>query len=286
MKRLIIWALAFLLLFLCSCENGNQKNASDNVPTESVIVSNGENLPVAQINEQIQRVFNDSLYYGEYEWGQQQNGINITYDLYLIHNPSQPYYGENADMLYLQTVDLLHPSTTSDCPLYYAFGIMLTPRGLQSEFCYVGPVEDGASHYLNQQLPAPIGRYTMSIEQIKEPTPYEHSDQWRVQAEKAIMAFMDQNNLYAIPEYNLKQGNYAVYVEDFSNSDQTAEIVFVHEDGSVYTGEYLSVNSIYDNEAANLNRISPVEEPEDQSFSEYLKKLEKHSALVMEYRVE
>lgn len=283
MRRIIL--LLCLLLLLCSCDNTKNEEFSNIATTEPTIVIEGHEISVVQINNQIQRVFNDMLYYRGDEWTQQQNGMKITYDLYLIQDPSQPYYGDNTNMLYLQTIDLQHPSATIDCPLYYAFGIMVTQDGLQSEFCYEGPIKEGSDYYLSQQLPEPIGRYTICIEQVQEPTPYDHSAQWKTQTEQAIQLFMDQNNLYADPEDNLKPGQYMVYIEDFSCNDQHARIFFVHEDQTVYTGDYRFVQHIQENGAANISRITPVECPMDRTFSEYLTKVKKHAALTIQYSV-
>ena len=50
-------------------------------------------------------------------------------------------------------------------------------------------------------------------------------------------------------------------------------------------GEYRFVNDIQEDQAANLNRIRPEEDPTSQSFVEYLEKIKNNSVLVMEYSI-
>ncbi len=269
-------ALLTLMIVMSGCE-GNETTAFPDA-----IEVNDQSISVAEVNSGIETIFNNALYY--YEDGQLSQFLNkkLEYELFFI--PST----ETAALprVYMIVTNVKHPLSTEQTPLLYKFGIQISKYGLQSDFCeqsYVQQEKENGVSFPEETIY--LGQHSMCISQIVQPVYEEMTDQWKKQAETALRLYMDDNNFYSQAEKNLQAGKYQVFIQGFTKSDVDTTVVFVHESGQIYLGEYYFVHSISDKVPADLNKVELVEDIDPQ-FMAYLDKLRLTAALTMEYQVE
>ena len=269
-----------LIVVLSGCNCTTTDITHNSTPFPAVITVDHRTFSVTEIAHGVESAFHTELYY--YSNGQLSFVLRkpIEYELYFSPNsvtslPQVSVIITNAE----------HPLSSTESPKLYKFGVKITHHGLQSYFCeqsFVDPrksreafLPEGTQH---------LGNFSMYINEIAPPTHEKMSDNWKQSAEFAIRLYMDNNNFCTDVDENLKPGKYHVYIQGFSESDQDSTIVFVHENGQIYQGQYYFVHSISEGTPADLNHVELLENI-DYEFTDYLNKLRLHAALHMEYFV-
>lgn len=312
-----------LSLVICSCKNVNTSvngetadfsNNDATVSTESEIndnttvldvksiVVNGTTFSVQQINDGIKNAFNNSLYYhgklySDFLDANVDLVLNkgIEYDLFYAPEFVYEYSltGDAQTLLpevIMVITNMEYPVSIDGTTQLYMYGIVVTEQGFQTDFNSISPIPKGEKYnFLYNREAIPLGTYTMCISEITQPLHEKMSDEWKIQTEEAIRMYMDANDFYINKEMNLLPGEYHIYVEGFSKSDVHSEIVFEHENGNIYMGEFYFVHNYYEGKLANLNKVQLVEingSVEEAYYADYLGKLLENSPLVMEYTIQ
>ena len=197
-----------------------------------------------------------------------------------------PTHDTSFPKVYIVTTNVEHPISTEQEFELCGFAIQLTEYGLQSYFYMQFPIAP-QENYLDA-LPVGtvyLGHHSMKMSQITQPVHQKMSDRWKQHAETAIRLYMDKNNFYVVEDNkNLQTGKYNIYIQGFSESDVDSTIVFEHENGSIYVGQYYFVHSISGENPADLNHVELVEDT-NADFIEYLHRLKRNAALCMQYSV-
>ena len=278
-KSKYVLILFVFVYILNGCKGiGKYPNDDAGVVIDSVKVNN-TNISVENINNEIMQVFNNALYYQPDGLFSQFRDTPVEYELYFVPDSDVV----SLPKIYLIVTNKEHPLSDSQSSKRYKFGISLTENGLQSDFCeqsYVNVQSNWSTSVPEEAIY--LGHYTMQINKIVQPIYEEMSDSWKRNAETAIRFYMDKNDFYSKKDKNLQPGKYKVYVRGFYESDADSVIVFEHENGSVYLGQYYFVHHIPDGIPANLNHVELVKNA-DSEFEEYLRRLKLTTVLHMEY---
>lgn len=289
--------IVLLVLLLCGCQSDktdstNSSTQSEPLPFQYITVD-GVSISVDQINVQIKNTFNTQLFYGGFFGSGSPMELNeefilshaLEYDLYFEPNGRT---GADAFVLapkiYIIITNIAHPLSTADNPLLYNFGIDVTKFGLRSNFSYMAHISkhlgDGPKTLWSQYL----GHYSLRITEVSRPLHENPSDEWVTTVKNGLRLFMDNCSSYAIDRF--APGKYTVYVQGFSQSDVNSAVVFVHENGAVYMGDFYFVHEVSNGVPANLNRVALIDYANDKQFQVYLSRLRKEAVLEMEHVVE
>lgn len=280
MKKHSYWVLlAILVVALNGCTGVYQDNDESLLP-EFVQVGD-KCVSVEDINNGIRTVFINAMYY--HTNGQFDPFLNKTmeYELFLDQSTdSVPF-----PRIYLIITNIEHPLSNEEFLKRYRFGVLLTEHGLQSDFYEQSVIHDRAdwASTFPEQI-SYLGQYTMQITEILPPAHEVMSSQWKQNAEAAIRLYMDENDFYSVEDENLPAGKYSVYVRGFSESDINSTIIFEHENGQIYAGQFYFVHNVSGDSSADLNHVELVENV-DADYAEYLNRLKQHAALQISYSV-
>ena len=277
-SRIIIVCLCVVFVLIGCNNTSEQKDINETVPAGSVTV-NDRSFALKDINDGVKVVFNNALYYFPQEYKPFLNQ-SIEYDLFFLRQTNDNSYSR----IYIVITNMEHPLSNKQSPKLYRFGILITEKGMQSVFyeeSYISSLKK-----CNTRVPEGadyLGHYTMHIDEIIQPTYEIMTDQWKHKAENAIRLYMDKNDFYSGSDKNLPIGKYNVYIQGFSESDTDSRIVFEHENGQIYLGQYYFVHDI-SNTTADLNHVELLE-CDSADYAEYLSRLKLNAALHIEYSV-
>ena len=275
----------------------NLKNC-EVVSHESTIEVNGRLFAIEEINKGIQDIFNCQLYLYSNDFT--SNYIYHNSEL-LLHNDVEyelyydPYLNDWPDPIYcpikvyIVITNFMHPLSTVETPLLYWFGIGINEWGLQSYFYYQGREPEGNPVIMYGNELIHLGSYTMRFEEIVVPPFEKMGDEWVEKTKYEIRMYMDL--VSKCPDTNdltdriLASGNYQIYVKKFFRSDADSVIIFVHEDGHVYTGIYYYVHENTGLHPANLNHVELEDLCDIESFMKYLDIVQSDPAVSLSYFV-
>lgn len=271
--------LLFFVIVLNGCNTAGTHKDVDETLTTQFVKADEKTISVEDINIGIKAVFNNVLYYNPNGRFNQFLGETIEYDLFFMQSTDAVL----LPRVYIIITNMEHPLSNEQSPKLYKFGISITKHGLQSDFYeqsfahaqgdWKSNVPEGASY---------LGHYAMCISEVTPPTYEVMTDQWKQRAAAAIRLYMDKNDFYSEKDKNLEAGKYEIYIQGFSESDVHSTIVFEHENGQIYLGQYYFVHSISNEIPADLNHVELVENA-DADFMEYLSRLKLNAAMCMEY---
>lgn len=305
MKILHLLSIFLVLqLMLSGCQNthgaeetGNtnmyeshKPSGTQNSPNISITVGE-RTYSLNELNEEIEETFNTKLYYhgscAESLYFTSNAslilGKPVEYDLYYASGNIASV--DNNPIIYLVITNLEHPLSTEEVPLQYVFGIKVTEQGMQSDFYMQGhiPKEENGGYY--KETYKYLGNSSMCITEIVPPSHEVMSDEWKESVKASLRIYMDKNDFSSIKENNLPLGNYCVYIEGFSAADVDSKVIFEHEDGRIYRGEYYFVHHPDGKTAADLNKVELAEYLQESECRDYMKKLRQNAAFSMEYSV-
>lgn len=280
MKKLCFLYFGLVLALLISGCNTIDAESSETSPCLEKITVDNRTFSVEEINNGIRNVFNTVLYY--HTNGQLHQFVNkpIEYELYFSSKQETSF-----PQVHIIITNAEHPLSSVQLPKLYKFGVRLTEYGLQSDFCeqsYVEPQEDWSVYLTDQTVY--LGHYSMDASQITQPMHEEVSDQWKQHAEAAIRLYMNKKDFYSEDSKNLQEGKYNIYIQGFSESDVDSTIIFEHENGQMYLGQYYFVHDIAEEKAADLNHVELIKDI-DAECMEYLDKLKQNAALHIVHEV-
>lgn len=283
MKKSRLFLAWLALIFLLNGCSQPSVYGNTNIPTlPSFIEINNKSISVSEINDGLKDAFNTALYY--HKDGPIGAFLNKTveYELFFISDTKTTLQPKISFVI----TNMEHPLSTEQNPLLYKFSIHATESGLQSYFCEQSYVRSQANNSTSLAENADyLGNYSLYINKVERPKHEAMSSQWKKRAEEALQLYMERNDFYSEKENNLPKGKYSVFIQGFSKSDVDSTVVFAHEDGRVYLGQYYFVHDIHDGEPADLNKVALVESA-DAHFAEYLARLRENAAVSMEYVVQ
>ena len=251
---------------------------------------NGKDFSVKEVTDGICDTFNSVLYYQQCKG----NSTIVSTDLVLKNEIKYKLYfmpgaiGEKSiikpSKIYGVVTSLEHPASSDEETVLYTFGIDITEQGLKSDFSLLGHIvidyqsliDDGTVY---------LGEYSMYLDKIEKPFYKKKNEEWEKNVKSAICLYMDKNDFYGEDNKNLKPGNYHIYIQNFTESDQDSTIIFEHENGDIYSGIYYFVQNATQDVCADLNKVVLIEDSELPIFKEYLKKVKLDPAISFEYVV-
>lgn len=283
-KVLIILMLFCLLFEVCACvetdepqkpveglpsadeEPNKPKEAREEQEAQSkpLVYVFGRTFTADEINEGVKSTIQCNLYYYGESHDSAWNtdlfvGREVEYDLFLEHSKTSASETNRPDsfqgwvnqslidppIVYFVGTNMLHPQSNETDPRLYWYGINLTKWGVQSYInsgysCEVGVL---SSYHVNKDM-IYLGHYKMTIDEITKPIYEEKSEEWKEMVKNAIRRQMDANDLNENAENNLPVGKYHVYTRNTQKSDRDTIIVFEHEDGRYFVGNYYFVQEI------------------------------------------
>lgn len=291
-KKLL--TIIFLILVLCGCNNAKSFESFDiqNPVIEHIEVDN-KKITIKEILKGINDTFNNVLYYH----GDDDTSAYLTSNKNLFLNNElevELYFESNSNTgekafvyppkIYLVITNIAHPLSSEDTTKLYEFGIEITEFGMRSDFYYQGhSISKEKYNFLKDDM-VYLGQYTMLLEDVVKPNFEEMDDTWKKNVASAIKLYMD-NNFYSETEKNLAAGEYKVYVQSFFKSDNDTKIIFEHENGKIYVGNYYFVHEIAPNKPADLNKVV-LSDDNTEAFKKYLEKVRSNSAVTVEYFVD
>lgn len=269
-----------LLFILSACESPKVSNPAPTDAEKSVVVD-GSRISVNQIHQDIQRIFNNVLYYSmedlESEYFQHNPsmilGKTLVYDLYFFSD-------ENRIFVVFTNID--HPYSTAEQQYFYAIKTDVTTVGLRN-IPMIDEIKVEETEHLTYTN-AFLETHSMCLEEIVRPQHEIMSEEWKTNTEESIRIYMDNNNFSSIKDKNLRPGNYHVYVKGFDPADEDSLIVFEHEDGTFYFGRFYFVHNTVPNRPADLNHVS-ISEDSPQEDAKLLDRIRSCAAISMEYAV-
>lgn len=296
MKTLIIILMVALLASGCQNKMTNETIVftEDNLATtpsaaetdppaaQIKITAKGREYAIEEIQQGILKAFQTELYYAGND-GLHLNrdlilGKTLIYDLVFVDDQYLPY-------VLMIVNNLEHPLSTAEEPLY-RFGIAFSEQGMEEKFYTFGTASEKELNYMTKSRgEVYLGSYSLHISEIIKPQHELMSEEWKRQAETAIQQYMDKNDFYSEKEKNLAPGKYHVYIKGFSKGDVDTVIIFEHENGNVYQGDYYFVHDISAESSANLNHVELIEDP-SESYAQWLDKVRESAAINMEYYVQ
>ncbi|MBQ9838141.1 MAG: hypothetical protein IJO56_01400 [Oscillospiraceae bacterium] len=278
-RTLVVMLFFFLALIGCNNSIHSEKGKCPTIP--STIYTNGNSHQIEEINTGILTVFNNVLYYHEDGVFHAFLDRQIEYELFF--DPGFTVISEPKVYFIIENME--HPRSTAETTMLYKLGISISERGLQTDFSEISHVykSEDVLEYLVEGGTY-LGHHTALINNISAPIHEEMSEQWKVRAEAALRRYMSENDFYSDEQKNLPEGEYDVYIKGFSETDIDGTVVFVHEDGRVYRGEYYFVHNILDGQTADINRVLPIEGT-DIDLAEFVDRIRQNAAFHMKYEV-
>lgn len=283
MKKIIV-LLTITIMCFTGCQSNTLAQPDDTGTYPEFVMIGDTAFSISQLNAGIQDAFHNTIYYHS-RWadGRFTNCL-LEYELYFSRNkdPNSPH----LVVLLITNVD--HPLSRAEEPLQYLFGINITELGMQSDFHIQMHIPAGSNvkdhyyygFYISETY---LGSYSMEINCNEKPIHEEVSEQWKDSAEAAIRLYMEGNDFYSAADGILPQGKYRVYIQGFFPADESADIVFQHEDGRLFIGRYLFVHDINPEERADLNHVAPVADV--AYYEDYMNKLQATAVLTMDYEI-
>jgi len=300
MKRIIasIKIMIIVVIVLVFCEgqsNAAQQQEKAKVIDENPVVVNGRAFSVDEIIDGIKAVFNSDMYYFGLDWYEPFFQKDVEYDLYYAQRVGVASAPEKA--IHMIITNVLHDLSSENEFLYQVVGINITEYGLLDGFYYrsYGSWEDMVlTRHEGENY---LGHYIMRIDEVIPPQ-YEPKDaEWQESTIKVIQEYMDQTLLdYADEDYALKPGNYHVYMRNFPRGETYSLVVFEHQNGDVYWGQYCHLNYTSNEYAPYISHVSRIDwenldesagwEQEDaEMLRGYIEKIKLDPAISFEYAV-
>ncbi|MBE6563037.1 MAG: hypothetical protein E7660_04810 [Ruminococcaceae bacterium] len=274
----IICCICLLLICGCTSEiNFTKEFDSELIEAASVetIEIEGNAYTPKKINEMLLSSINTEIYYfrndSESEFAFSNSDIllkkDIEYSVYYHHKMNGT---ESLHLIEMIIHNIPYPQLNfTDENLYYFFGFLCTPEGLQSQI-YSGYyiAENGLEKYNSEDSDDIIflGKYRMHIDETRTPDYGEKNEAWKTNITKAIERFVEAD------EDILISGKYDVYVMNFVPADEHTQIYFINENGDIYIGTYNFVNEVSPDSPANINHLSIISEasPTDEIYQKIM----------------
>lgn len=278
--------LSLLLIILCGCQHSKDQAESSYIPVDeeetssiTLIEMNGKSFSLEEMNSQIENTFNNVLYlHGTILWLGDILNQNVKYDLYYEPNSkSGPEAFVNAPKIYLI---IASPQINQKENKELVIGIDVTEWGLRSGFSYQGLISLDQTDDFVEGMDF-LGSFSMHIDKIIPPKYQTVDSDWQKKMKNAIQLYMDDENL----NQGLPEGNYTVYVQKFFESDKDSSILFEHENGDIYIGDYYFIHEVSGENPADLNKVE-LYEYSDESFKKYVEKVRLDPAVSLEYCIE
>lgn len=271
--------LLCLLCVLAGCSAAEPAPTVESVPLQYIDV-NDKRVAIEDINAGIKAAFNNGLFYDPNGSLSVFLDTEVEYELYFT-----PRTEALLPRVYMIVTNMQYPLSNEELPQLYRFGFLVTENGLPSDFYEQGHVSSQLDyHKCVPEGSTLLGHYTMHISQITKPVYAAVTEQWKARAEAAVRLYMDNNKFYSEQEKNLQPGNYKIYIQGFCESDWDSTIIFEHENGQIYLGQYYFVQDIISAHPADLNHVELVEDV-TADFIEYIQKIKQNAVLYMEHSI-
>ena len=235
----------------------------------------GQTFDLDYINKVLLEAINNELYFYDnneslylFDNSELLLRKSIEYDLYYVHSTS-PWDDEH--MLYVVFPNEPYPFREDKV---YEVGYPITSKGMSHILSLMrGVIYDinygSNSNDTSYQF---LGRFNMKINSITQPEFDDISDNQCKAIDSGVKWFMETDNTV------LELGEYEVYVRGFYQSDSSASIFFIHENGDLYSGHLWAANNVISDsdEPTIPYRVSKYEEFE-AFYDEYTELIKENS---------